>query len=334
MIRSELPMTLKNTITKSILMKIGVPRILGMIDNQKSIVAQPGSFVSTSNSPTRFEIPLEAAKMIRERDDFEMQHTFPMRRMFSIMKNINVSVNSISKNPSEPLIEVSEEFLDNLREFAYSLGVGPIGFTKLPRDLIFQGFGVKFDNAIVLAMEMDEEKICKAPSQETMNMVFGTYDNLGIAANRVAAYLREQGYAAQADHPLGGLVLFPPLAQIARIGWVGKHGLLITPEYGPRVRLATVYTSIQNLPFTGGNVHGWIDDYCKICGLCIKQCPTNAILDEPIVQQTGLVTHIKQRACFEYFAQFYGCSVCIKACPFSQTGDTYERLKAVIERKR
>jgi epoxyqueuosine reductase len=327
-------LTLKNTITKNILMRFGVPRITGMINNQKSIVALPGSLVSNSNSPTRFEIPLEAAKMIRERDDFEMQHTFPMRRMFSIMKNINLSVDSISKNPPEPLVTVSEEFLDKLREFAYSLGVGPIGFAKLPRDLIFQGFGVIFDNAIVLAMEMDQDRINKAPSQETMNMVFGTYDKLGIAANRIAAYLREQGYAAQADHPLGGLVLFPPLAQKAGIGWVGTHGLLITPEYGPRVRLAAVYASIQNLPFSEGNEHDWIDEYCKICGLCIKQCPTSAILEEPVIHNTGRITHTKQRECFEYFARFYGCSVCVKACPFSKGDDSYERLKRVVERKR
>jgi epoxyqueuosine reductase len=327
-------MGLKNTITKNILMRMGVPRITGMIDNQKSIVTLPGSLVSTSNSPMRFEIPLEAAKMIRERDDFEMQHTFPMRRMFSIMKNINLSVDSISRNPSEPSMNASTGFFDKLREFARSLGVGPIGFVKLDRDLIFLGFGVIFDNAIVLAMEMDQDKINKAPSQDTMNMVFGTYDKLGIAANRIAAYLREQGYAAQADHPLGGLVLFPPLAQKAGIGWVGKHGLLITPEYGPRVRLAAVYTSIQNLPFSDGNVHDWIDEYCNVCGLCIKQCPTNAILDEPVVHQTGIITHTKQRACFEYFARFYGCSVCVKACPFSKAGDTYQRIKAVVERTR
>ena len=179
---------------------------------------------------------------------------------------------------------------------------------------------------------MSKDKIDKAPSQATMNMVFGTYDELGKAANRIAEFLRAHGYAAQADHPLGGLVLFPPLAQKAGIGWVGTHGLLITPQYGPRVRLAAVYTSIQNLPFAESNSHEWIEEYCKICGLCIKQCPSQAILEDSIIHDTGRVTHVKQQECFEYFAQFYGCSVCIKACPFSKAGDTYERLKAVIEK--
>ncbi len=325
-------MKLKQAFTKNILMRVGVPRMMNMIDKQKSIATLRDSLVSTSNSPIRFEIQLEAAKMMREREDFEMQHTFPMTRMFSIMKNINLSVDSLSKNPSKPSINASSDFLETLGEFAHKIGLSHIGYVKLPRDLIFQGFGVIYNNAIVLAMEMDEDKIKKAPSQETMNMVFGTYDELGIAANRMTTYLREQGYAAQADHPLGGLVLFPPLAQRAGIGWVGTHGLLITPEYGPRVRLAAVYTSIQNLPFSEGNVHEWIDEYCKVCGLCIKQCPADAILEEPVRHKTGLITYTKQRACFEYFVRFYGCSVCIKACPFSKAGNTYERLKAVVER--
>ena len=164
-------------------------------------------------------------------------------------------------------------------------------------------------------------------------MIFGTYDDLGIAANKIAYFLREQGYAAQADHPLGGLVLFPPLAQKAGIGRVGKHGLLITPEFGPRVRLAAVYTSIQDLPFAETNDHDWIDEYCKICGICIKQCPPQAILEEAVTHDTGRITNITQQSCFEYFTQFYGCSVCVKVCPFSKAGDTYERLKAVLEKR-
>jgi epoxyqueuosine reductase QueG len=185
--------------------------------------------------------------------------------------------------------------------------------------------------ARVLAMEMDKEAIEKAPSQATLNMVFGTYDELGVAANQIAGFLRDQGFGAQADHPLGGLVLFPPLAQKAGIGWVGKHGLLITPEFGPRLRLAAVYTNIENLPFSEKNDHGWIEDYCRVCGICVKMCPPKAIFEEAIIHESGRITQISQRGCFEYFAQYFGCSVCIKVCPFSQGDDAYTRLRAVIE---
>jgi epoxyqueuosine reductase QueG len=249
------------------------------------------------------------------------------------MKNIHLSVDSISNNPVEPLTDASSKFLEQLKEFAQNLGIGVLDFVKLPHDLIFDQFGVVFENAIILAMEMSKEKIDKAPSQETLNMVFGTYDELGKAANRISEFLRRHGYAAQADHPLGGLVLFPPLAQKACIGWIGKHGVLITPEFGSRVRLAAVYTSISNLPFADSNDHAWIEDYCKKCRICIKQCPPQAILEESVTHDTGRVTNIKQQDCFRYFAQFYGCSVCVKVCPFSKTAAAYKRLKVGIERK-
>jgi epoxyqueuosine reductase len=311
----------------------GKPRILKLIAKQQSVHDIPEVLHPTSNSPTRFEIPLEMMNLIQERDDIELRHMFPVRRLLSVMKNIHLSVDSIPENPVGASTNAPPEFLEQLKEFAQSHGVGAMEFVKLPQDLIFQGMGALFDNAIILAMEMSKEKIDKAASQETMNMVFATYDDLGKAANRIAEFLREKGYAAQADHPLGGLVLFPPLAQKAGIGWVGKHGLLITPEFGPRVRLAAVYTSIENLPFVDSNSHAWIDEYCKTCGLCIKQCPPQAILEEAVTHGTGRVTNIKQQECFEYFAQYYGCSICIKACPFSKAGDTYERLKVVTEKQ-
>ena len=294
----------------------------------------PGVRLPTLNSPTRFEIPLEMMNLMKERDDIEMMHMFPMRRLLSIIKSIHLSVDSITENPTHPNLQSSPEFLEELKNFSLSNGVRILEFVQLSKNLIFQEYGTLYDTAIILAMEMSKEKIDKAASQETLNMVFGTYDDLGKAANRITEFLRAHGYAAQADHPLGGLVLFPPLAQNAGIGWIGKHGLLITPEFGPRVRLAAVYTNIENLPIADTNDHEWIEDYCKICGLCIKQCPPNAIMEDSVTHETGRITHISQQDCFEYFAQFYGCSVCVKVCPFSKAGDTYERLKAVVEKRR
>ena len=326
-------MGLWQKITLTIFTKVGISRVEKMKKKQLTLDKLPGMIISSPKSPARFEIPQEMIKLMKEGENIKVHQSFPIRTMLSNMKNINLSVDSLSQNPKGPAMTASSEFLDKLKEFIYSTDVDILEFVKLSPDLIFQGAGIIYDNAIILAMEMSEEKINKAPSQETMDMVFDTYDSLGIAANMIAAFLRENGYAAQADHPLGGLALFPPLAHKAGIGRVGRHGLLITPEFGPRVRLAAVYTSIHDLPFVDSNEHSWIDDYCNECGLCIDQCPPKAILDEVVVQESGLITRVTQKLCFEYFAQYYGCSVCIKACPFSEGGDTYERLKAVTEQK-
>lgn len=326
-------MGIKQWFTKNIVMRVGIPRVERMLKKQQSLLKMPGIIHPAPESPTRLEIPLKMLTLFQEREDIEMRHTMPIRSILSVMKNIHKSVDSIEDNPPNPKSETTQEFLEQLRDYSKRIGVGHIGFTKLPQKLIFQKYGVFFDNAIILTMEMSKEKIDKAPSQDTLNMVFGTYDDLGIAANKVTDFLREHGYAAQADHPLGGLGLYPPLAQNAGIGWVGKHGLLITPEFGTRLRLAAVCTNIENLPFAESNDHKWIEEYCKICGICVKQCPPHAILEEPVVHMTGRITHVTQGTCFEYFAQYYGCSVCVKVCPFSRGPDAYDRLKQVVEKR-
>jgi epoxyqueuosine reductase QueG len=156
------------------------------------------------------------------------------------------------------------------------------------------------------------------------------YHYLGDAAIAIARFLRERGYAAHAGHPLMGLALYPPLAQRAGLGWRGRHGMLITSQFGPRVRLAAVFTNIENLPFfTGENPHRWIPAYCKSCGLCIKQCPAGAIYEQPIPRENGLVTCVDVDRCFPQFADHYGCSVCIRVCPFNR--GLYETLKRRAE---
>jgi Pyruvate/2-oxoacid:ferredoxin oxidoreductase delta subunit len=302
-----------------------------MIKKQKSLLEMSAILHPTTNSPTRFEIPLEMLKLFREKDDLEIKHVLPITRLISIVKNIHISVDSIQRNPTDPNSDPPLEFFEQLQKYIQRLGIGQYGFVKLSHDLIFQQYGVLFDNAIILAMEMSKEKINKAPSQTTLNMVFETYDDLGKTANLIAKFFRENGYAAQADHPLGGLVLFPPLAQEAGIGWIGKHGILITREFGPRVRLAAVYTN-ADLPVLDSNNHEWITDYCNICRLCIKQCPPKAILENSIHHSSGRITHISQQACFEYFGQYYGCSICVKVCPFSKGPHMYAQLRAVIEK--
>ncbi|MHA1347677.1 MAG: 4Fe-4S dicluster domain-containing protein [Candidatus Heimdallarchaeaceae archaeon] len=149
---------------------------------------------------------------------------------------------------------------------------------------------------------------------------------------KIAKFLRQKGYSSQASHPLGGLVLYPRLAEKAGLGSFGKSGLLITPVNGSTVRLAAVFTSIKNLPVTDGHEHSWIREFCKTCLKCIKECPPQAILKEPIKHDTGRVTHIDNNKCFPYFAENYACTICIKVCPFNN--NSYDKIKAAFEKRK
>ena len=122
-----------------------------------------------------------------------------------------------------------------------------------------------------------------------------------------------------------GPALYPPLTQLAGLGWLSMSGLIVTPEHGPRVRLAAVFTNIENLPFSTQNEHAWVADFCAKCGICIRQCPVEAILPKPIQHESGQITCVDNDRCFPYFSDYHGCSVCIKVCPFNHT--SYDKIK-------
>lgn len=72
--------------------------------------------------------------------------------------------------------------------------------------------------------------------------------------------------------------MYPHLAQNAGLGFKGRHGMVITPEFGPRQRISVIFTSIQNLPVNSSNEHSWVPDFCLKYGGCVKKCPGNAIV--------------------------------------------------------
>lgn len=112
------------------------------------------------------------------------------------------------------------------------------------------------------------------------------------------------------------------VARMAGLGWQGKNLLLITPEYGSRVRLATVLTEAPLV------ADGPVENRCGECMLCRDACPVGAI------KGVNTEDHYKSREDALYFNKcvekltgefaklpdigFPICGICIKACPFSR----------------
>lgn len=291
---------------------------------EDELARRPDVLRAAPGSPRRIEIVQESAEV-------EGLHRpmpgFPrsLPHVLSSARNISASLREVDDNPSMPRTSISSDERADLERFMHSVGVDTFGYTTVPSRLIFEGKAVLHPHAIVLTMEMDKGRMDHAPSPDTAVMVHETYDALGIAANRIARHLREQGSSAQAGHPLGGLTLYPPLAEAAGLGRQGLHGLLITPEFGPRVRLAAVFTSIENLPDTATADHDWVDDFCAECKKCLRQCPPRAILDEPVRHEGGRVSCVDAERCLPHFVRNDGCSICIAVCPFHQRD--YEWLR-------
>lgn len=297
-----------------------MPLFTSIVNLENSLASRTDVVPSTADSPVRFDI-------IRGRLEAEGGGP-PVRllpTMLACMNGIKESLQSVDENPLPAKTEASQDLFVELEELAFTLGSSSIGYTKLPRRWVFQDKAVLYDNAIVLAMEMDEEGINSAPSLACMKTVMETYRDLGRINNHLADFLRKRGFGAQAGHPLNGLALYPPLAQLAGLGWMGLNGLIITPEHGPRVRLGAVFTSIRNLPAPQPNPHAWIAEFCQSCKICHRKCPPGALYDSPMKHADGRVTYVDNSLCFPYFNEYHGCSVCVKVCPFNQS--PYQQIK-------
>ncbi len=251
-------------------------------------------------------------------------------KMVSAIKNRSAGFRDLKNNPSasEAGKHAEPELFGELEEFAHSLGCERIGYTKVPHYLVFSNYKTLSENAIILTIAMDKKKMGKAPSITAGREVWRTYDSLGSIVNKIAAFLRERGFAAQAGSPLGGEANYPRLAQRAGLGYIGKQGVLISPGLGPSQRIATVYTSIENLPLTGteANSHAWIAEFCESCNRCVDKCPAGAIYKEKPLIEDGGPKHIDHIKCAMPFSKTMGCSVCIAECVFFK-GD-YEKIKA------
>ncbi len=228
---------------------------------------------------------------------------------------------SLKIDPSKPRKMANPQLLEKIEAFCTTHGVAMVGYTKLNPNYIFDHTAVKYDNVIVLAHEMNEQRIQEAPSMNTEVMIQETYKDVGGTANKLARFLRMRGYGAHASHSVRGNIILPPVAQDAGLGWVGRNGVLLTEKLGPRVRLAAVMCSIENLPFADkeNNPNEWIRNFCDMCGRCIKKCPPKDLYEKTIQREGGALTHVDNKLCYPYFHKNYGCGVCLKVCPFSKS---------------
>jgi len=288
------------------------------------VVDIPDAVRGSEDSPIRFNIPRAGIEL---EGDHAPLPGFPKSapQMIGSILNIRKSIYDLEKNPANGKKQIDAQTLADLRDFSRSVGADEIGFAAVPQKWVFRNLATRYTQAIVLVMEMDKARMELAPNPDTAVMVHETYNQLGQVANQIADWLRDHGYAAHAGHPLGGFALYPPMAQAAGLGWRGISGLLITPQFGPRVRLAAVFTEIEDLPVYEGNEHAWVLDFCHSCRRCVRDCPPDAFYEDPIMHENGLVTVLDNGKCFPYFAKNHGCSICIKVCPFNQQG--YNRIK-------
>jgi len=185
-------------------------------------------------------------------------------------------------------------------------------------DLYGEAVSLKHDYAIALTVEMNHENVACAPYAPIIMESALQYLNSGTMAMQVAEFIRALGYRSRAHIDGGYLVVCPLVARDAGLGEIGRMGLLMTPELGPRVRIAVVTTDMPLVPDQFSRDTSLLD-FCRICKKCAETCPGQAIpYGERQISNGVLRWQINSEACFGYWcAVGTDCGRCISVCPYS-----------------
>ena len=150
---------------------------------------------------------------------------------------------------------------------------------------------------------------------------------------RIAEYLNERGYPSvfvPRDGYTGiDVLLEKPIAFFshrhaaffAGLGNFGMNNMLLTPEYGPRVRFGSVLTTAELPPDPMME-----EELCTRCMACVRMCPASALRDKG--QYPESLTD--KKACAENSAglekrRLAPCGICVKVCPAGRDRTFYDR---------
>jgi reductive dehalogenase len=189
--------------------------------------------------------------------------------------------------------------------------------------------------AVVIIVEMDYEDIRRSPALDASTSI--GYAKMAFAAASLATYIRQFGYHAM---PSGNdYAANIPLAVDAGMGEHGRHGLLITNEYGPRVRISKVFTDLPlevDRPIDLG-----VQAFCEKCELCAIHCPSRALMKGERTDRAWdesnninvLKWPIKAMRCMHFWEKNRShCSNCIRVCPFNKpSGIIHTTTKKMIK---
>ena len=177
---------------------------------------------------------------------------------------------------------------DYLKEKALNLGADLFGVADLENfdfknsPTIPENLLLEFKKAISIAMALPKTifmKIEKAPTPEyakVYNTVNNKLDEITLFLSKI---IEEKGYKALPipasqiidKNEFKGAITHKAIARLAGIGWQGKSLLIVSSEYGPRIRLATILTNLDI------EADSPVENRCGSCTNCKEVCPSNAI---------------------------------------------------------
>jgi epoxyqueuosine reductase len=186
--------------------------------------------------------------------------------------------------------------------------------------------------AVSVAVALDPAIVAQLTSGPTV-AYHAEYDRVNARLSRLAEhavdFLEGHGHVARTSAVTvkvvdgDGATALPhkTVATRAGLGWIGDCALLITPDFGAAIRLATVLTDaplVCDEPID--------ESRCGTCRACVEACPAGAVTGEVwhagIARQEILdVDACKRTASSLATAQGIDviiCGVCVNACPWTR----------------
>jgi reductive dehalogenase len=191
------------------------------------------------------------------------------------------------------------------------------------------------NRVIALAFEEDYYAISNSPGRLASAATGNGYSRMAVTASTLAEFIRGLGYRAL---PAGnGVGLSIPMAIDAGLGELGRLGLLVTPKYGPRVRLAKVITDMPLVP--DSPIRFGVAEFCESCMLCAEDCPSRSITEGPRTWEgkspansPGVYKwYVTPEGCYDFNG--FSCSNCKRVCPFTKPNNSWlhQLIRKAIE---
>jgi epoxyqueuosine reductase len=240
--------------------------------------------------------------------------------------------------PESPAkVEDAAVLTKQVKRAARYFGADMVGIARLDRRWVYSDhYNEKTDESepveidegypyvISVAVQMDYRMIATAPAALHLAESLMSYSKMAFLVAALAQYIRFLGYRAIPSLNDTGLNI--PIAISAGLGQQGRLGILISPRFGPRVRLCKVITDLPleiDHPIDFG-----VTEFCSNCQKCIKACPSGAIPagcrtaeGYGISNNPGVMKwQLDSEKCDEFQASKMGtnCTICMRVCPFNK----------------
>jgi epoxyqueuosine reductase QueG len=228
-----------------------------------------------------------------------------------------------------------QDLKDHIMRFARAQGADIIGFApverwvkagEVPPDFYPQSLWPPARTVIVLGLEMPLPIVETTPSILHMELYRTANRKLDLLAYEMTRHLNRLGHASF-FFPRDGFSSMKALreknlaafshvlaAKYAGLGTIGASHCLLTPEFGPRVRLVSVFTAAR---IPADPVQD--EELCIKCGACAACCPKHAIT----MREDKVVGDYDAKACLEMAEELtcrrcYPCGICTKVCPIGK----------------